>query len=121
MWSLQASKTRLFSSLPSITSLSNVETQMRALLEDPDPKISEAISIFHHAIHSNRLPSGSAAACNFLVDTLSRSKNYELAFSVYTKMTKASRNTLKGAKQNLIEFYWKYCHKGSICASRYSP
>ncbi|KAK9912472.1 hypothetical protein M0R45_036334 [Rubus argutus] len=90
MQSLQISKwlqTRLLSSLPSVTSLSNVETQLRALWEERNPKISEALSLFHHAIHSNRFPSGSASACNFLVQTLTRSRKYELAFSVYTKMT----------------------------------
>lgn len=76
---------KLLSSIPSTYSCSDIETQLRFLCDKSNPQISEAVSLFRGSIDSDRLPSG--GACNLLVHTLTRSKNYELAFSVYSRMT----------------------------------
>ncbi|KAM1734694.1 hypothetical protein ACFX11_020134 [Malus domestica] len=70
---------KLFSSLPSVTSSSGVETQLRFLCGKSNPQVSEAVSGFLRVVDSNSLPSG--AACNLLLHALTKSKNYELAFS----------------------------------------
>eukprot|EP00257_Ricinus_communis_P026943 XP_025014357.1 pentatricopeptide repeat-containing protein At4g28010-like [Ricinus communis] len=76
---------KCFSSLPSISSLSDVETQLRLLCQEPNFQSTRAVSLFHQAIDSYLYPSESI--CNSLLHNLVRSKNYQLTLSVYSKMT----------------------------------
>ncbi|KAJ6692195.1 hypothetical protein OIU79_014033 [Salix purpurea] len=70
------------------SSVSDVEAQLRSLCAKPDNfHLDEAVSLFHKAVNSS--PMLSQSACNYLMESLVKSKQYELAFSVYSRMTHA--------------------------------
>ncbi|KAL3580220.1 hypothetical protein D5086_018055 [Populus alba] len=68
------------------SSVSDVEAQLRSLCAKPDNfHPNEAVSLLHKAVNSS--PLLSLSACNSLMESLVKSKHYELAFSVYSRMT----------------------------------
>ncbi|KAK3005477.1 hypothetical protein RJ639_017510 [Escallonia herrerae] len=83
--------------------LAHVDTQLKHLCSAPNSQSSDAISFFHRAVELGHIPSGSA--CNLLVKTLARKKEYNLVLEVYTRMTcaKISPNFLSLAA--LIECF----------------
>ncbi|KAF5740218.1 pentatricopeptide repeat-containing protein [Tripterygium wilfordii] len=52
-------KFKIFSSFPSLTSHAEMETQLRTISEKQKPQFSDAVCLFHRAVDSSLLPSGS--------------------------------------------------------------
>ncbi|CAL5358041.1 unnamed protein product [Camellia sinensis] len=77
----------LFSSTTSTSlAITDVETKLRSLCEEPTSQFTDAVSLFTQSINSSLIPSGST--CNFLVTLLTKSKQYNSALKVYALMTR---------------------------------
>ncbi|CAK9327957.1 unnamed protein product [Citrullus colocynthis] len=71
-----------FASTPLPNSVSDIDSHLVSLCQNLTPRnANDAFSLFHTAIASNSLPSG--LTCNSLMAALTRTRNYEMALSVY--------------------------------------